>query len=61
MELIQDIKSKLDSLFDINKLDRDPAFSWFLPTVYDSIGFDFFSGLSYNGCSYQFYRRSIRG
>jgi putative NIF3 family GTP cyclohydrolase 1 type 2 len=40
MELIQDIKSKLDSLFDIYKLDKDPAFSRFLPIVYDSIGFD---------------------
>jgi putative NIF3 family GTP cyclohydrolase 1 type 2 len=40
MEMIHDIKSKLDSLFDINKLDRDPAFSRFLPAVYDSIGFD---------------------
>jgi hypothetical protein len=40
MEMIHDIKSKLDSLFDINKLDRDPAFSRFLPAVYDSIGLE---------------------
>lgn len=37
--LVNLIQEKLDSLFDIYKLDKDPAFSRFLPMVYDPLQF----------------------
>jgi putative NIF3 family GTP cyclohydrolase 1 type 2 len=40
MEHLSSIVSKLDTFFDVKKLARDPAFSRFIPRVYDSIGFD---------------------
>ncbi|UVI33146.1 Nif3-like dinuclear metal center hexameric protein [Paenibacillus spongiae] len=33
------MKEKLDSFFGINRLDKDPAFSRFLPMVYDPLQF----------------------
>lgn len=40
MELLHDVQRKLDLFFDIHQLDKDPAFSRFIPMVYDPIGFD---------------------
>lgn len=40
MMLLDHIQSKLDSLFEIYKLNKDPAFSRFIPMVYDPIKFD---------------------
>ncbi|MEK3779307.1 Nif3-like dinuclear metal center hexameric protein [Paenibacillus sp. FSL R5-0810] len=40
MELLHDVQSKLDLFFDVYQLDKDPAFSRFIPMVYDPIGFD---------------------
>lgn len=35
MELLHDVQRKLDLFFDIYQLDKDPAFSRFIPMVYD--------------------------
>ncbi|OOC62613.1 Nif3-like dinuclear metal center hexameric protein [Paenibacillus ihbetae] len=40
MELLHDVQRKLDVFFDVYQLDKDPAFSRFIPMVYDPIGFD---------------------
>ncbi|SFS56846.1 NIF3 (NGG1p interacting factor 3) [Paenibacillus sp. 453mf] len=40
MMLLDQIKTELDSLFDINKLNKDPAFSRFIPMVYDPLHFN---------------------
>lgn len=40
MELLTDVQRKLDSFFNIHQLDKDPAFSRFIPMVYEPIDFD---------------------
>jgi putative NIF3 family GTP cyclohydrolase 1 type 2 len=40
MEKLTNITNALDALFEIKKLDIDPAFSRFIPMVYEPIGFD---------------------
>jgi putative NIF3 family GTP cyclohydrolase 1 type 2 len=40
MELLSSIQEKLDSFFNINLLEKDPAFSRFVPAVYDPIQYD---------------------
>lgn len=40
MILLDQLKSELDSLFEINSLNKDPAFSRFVPMVYDPIDYN---------------------
>ncbi|HEX8360150.1 MAG TPA: Nif3-like dinuclear metal center hexameric protein [Longimicrobium sp.] len=39
MERLDALAARLDALFAIDTLDRDPGFSRFVPMVYDAIGF----------------------
>jgi putative NIF3 family GTP cyclohydrolase 1 type 2 len=40
MDSLAKIAEQLDNFFQVAKLDRDPAFSRFVPQVYDALGFD---------------------
>ena len=40
MERLSSLVARLDALFALGSLERDPGFSLFVPMVYDPIGFD---------------------
>ncbi|MBA4494461.1 Nif3-like dinuclear metal center hexameric protein [Paenactinomyces guangxiensis] len=46
MEYLSKIEARLNQLFRVKELGKDPAFSRFIPSVYDSAGYDWKSGFN---------------
>lgn len=40
MEQLEELAARLDALFSVDRLERDPGFSRIVPLVYDAAGFD---------------------